>query len=682
MLGVGGYIKIFFLTTDIKETNTMKNKLSKIFKMTIRKKLSLSFAIMLILPTAIIGATSYFSSQNSLEKEMMRAASVNVDILDDIIDDTISPYLSDADFFAEEITSKDYKGLESPKIRTKLNQYIKLHKNVQLAYVGTKTGLMIKSPESIVPKGYIPSERPWYQEAMKQPGKTIITEPYVSATSGDMVITIAKSMNDHSGVIGIDISLENINSLAKKINIGAKGYAMILDKSKKFIAHPHEKGGKATTQSFYNNLYTKDAGQFTYYLDGASKNMVFNTNKLTGWKIAGTMYLSETSDAAKPIMLNTGIITLIAFIIGGLVIFLIIRSIIKPLHRLKNAANQVSEGDLSLKIDVQTSDEINDLAQSFNSMTTNLRELIQQIDESAIQLSASSEQLNASAEETTSATEHVAAAIEQISKGAENQTVGIENNATAMDEIALGIGKVADNTTHVTELTRSTTQLADEGGAFVNRTVEQMKEIYQSVEQSNVKITVLSDRSKEISTIIEMITGIADQTNLLALNAAIEAARAGESGKGFAVVADEIRKLAEQSRQSAQQISTIIMEIQKETDSSVQTMQDATQKVELGLSISNETIEKFNQILHGMKEIAPQMEDVAAISQQITAGVEEVTSVANELAAIAKENSSAADEIASTTEETVASMQEITSSSKALSKLAEDLQLLLKKFKL
>ncbi|QQZ10223.1 methyl-accepting chemotaxis protein [Heyndrickxia vini] len=660
----------------------MKNKLSKIFKMTIRKKLSLSFAIMLILPTAIIGATSYFSSQNSLEKEMMRAASVNVDILDDIIDDTISPYLSDADFFAEEITSKDYKGLESPKIRTKLNQYIKLHKNVQLAYVGTKTGLMIKSPESIVPKGYIPSERPWYQEAMKQPGKTIITEPYVSATSGDMVITIAKSMNDHSGVIGIDISLENINSLAKKINIGAKGYAMILDKSKKFIAHPHEKGGKAATQSFYNNLYTKDAGQFTYHLDGASKNMVFNTNKLTGWKIAGTMYLSETSDAAKPIMLNTGIITLIAFIIGGLVIFLIIRSIIKPLHKLKNAANQVSEGDLSLKIDVQTSDEINDLAQSFNSMTTNLRELIQQIDESAIQLSASSEQLNASAEETTSATEHVAAAIEQISKGAENQTVGIENNATAMDEIALGIGKVADNTTHVTELTRSTTQLADEGGAFVNRTVEQMKEIYQSVEQSNVKITVLSDRSKEISTIIEMITGIADQTNLLALNAAIEAARAGESGKGFAVVADEIRKLAEQSRQSAQQISTIIMEIQKETDSSVQTMQDATQKVELGLSISNETIEKFNQILHGMKEIAPQMEDVAAISQQITAGVEEVTSVANELAAIAKENSSAADEIASTTEETVASMQEITSSSKALSKLAEDLQLLLKKFKL
>ncbi|PTY80480.1 chemotaxis protein [Heyndrickxia sporothermodurans] len=660
----------------------MKIKLNKFFKMTIRKKLSVSFVIMLIVPTVIIGASSYFSSKNSLEKEMMRAASENVDTLNNIIDDTISPYLSDADFFAETITSKDYKGLESPKIRTKLDQYIKLHKYVQLAYIGTETGLMIKSPKSNVPKGYVPSQRPWYQEAMKQPGKTIITEPYISSTSGDMVITIAKTLNDHSGVIGIDISLENINSIAKKINIGAKGYTMILDKSEKFIAHPHEKGGKAATQSFYNKLYKKDAGQFTYHLDGAAKQMVFNTNKLTGWKIAGTMYLSETTDAARPIMLNTGLINLIAFIIGGIAIFLIIRSIITPLHKLKNAANQVSEGDLSLNIDVQTSDEINDLAQSFNSMTRNLRELIQQIDESAFQLSASSEQLNASAEETTSATEHVAAAIEQISKGAENQTVGIENNANAMDEIALGIGRVADNTTQVTELTRSTTKLADEGGAFVNRTVEQMKEIYQSVEQSNVKITALSDRSKEISTIIEMITGIADQTNLLALNAAIEAERAGESGKGFAVVADEIRKLAEQSRQSAQQISTLITEIQKETDSSVQTMHDATQKVELGLSISKETIAKFNQILHGMKEIAPQMEDVAAISQQITAGVEEVTSIANELASIAKENSSAADEIASTTEETVASMQEITSSSKALSKLAEDLQLLLKKFKL
>ncbi|KYD09127.1 hypothetical protein B4102_2654 [Heyndrickxia sporothermodurans] len=311
---------------------------------------------------------------------------------------------------------------------------------MQLAYIGTETGLMIKSPKSNVPKGYVPSQRPWYQEAMKQPGKTIITEPYISSTSGDMVITIAKTLNDHSGVIGIDISLENINSIAKKINIGAKGYTMILDKSEKFIAHPHEKGGKAATQSFYNKLYKKDAGQFTYHLDGAAKQMVFNTNKLTGWKIAGTMYLSETTDAARPIMLNTGLINLIAFIIGGIAIFLIIRSIITPLHKLKNAANQVSEGDLSLNIDVQTSDEINDLAQSFNSMTRNLRELIQQIDESAFQLSASSEQLNASAEETTSATEHVAAATADEIASTTEETVAsmqeITSSSKALSKLA------------------------------------------------------------------------------------------------------------------------------------------------------------------------------------------------------------------------------------------------------
>jgi len=251
-----------------------------------------------------------------------------------------------------------------------------------------------------------------------------------------------------------------------------------------------------------------------------------------------------------------------------------------------------------------------------------------------------------------------------------------------MDEISKGIQRVAENTTQVTELTRNTTQVAEEGGVFVKRTVEQMKDIYNTVGETNKKMEILSSRSIQIGTIIELITGIADQTNLLALNAAIEAARAGEHGKGFAVVADEIRKLAEQSRHSAQEIADLVIEIQKETVVSVESMEEATNKVEEGLSVSNETIQKFEDILNGMEKIAPQMEDVAAISQQITASVQEITSIMNELATIAQENSASAEEMAATTEENVASMGDISHAANALSNMAEDLQTLLKKFKL
>jgi len=417
-------------------------------------------------------------------------------------------------------------------------------------------------------------------------------------------------------------------------------------------------------------------------MKGKSKKMIFATNKLTGWKIAGTMDTSETTDAALPILISTGIDIIITFIIGGIIIFFVIRSITNPLLRVKKAAVEISEGNLAQNINIQSRDEIQDLGNAFNEMTKNLRHLIQQIDDSSIQLSASAEELSASSEETKIAAEQVAATIEEVAKGAEHQSSGIDGNARAMDEISKGIQRVAENTTRVTDLTRNTTHMAEEGGVFVKRSVEQMQDIYNTVEVTNQKMAILSNRSKEIGTIIELITGIADQTNLLALNAAIEAARAGEHGKGFAVVADEVRKLAEQSRQSAQQIADLVIEIQKETVISVQSMEEATDKVEEGLSISNETIQKFEDILQGMEEITPQMEDVAAITQQITASVQEITSVMNELATIAQENSASAEEMAATTEENVASMGDISHAANSLSNMAENLQTLLKKFKL
>ena len=194
-------------------------------------------------------------------------------------------------------------------------------------------------------------------------------------------------------------------------------------------------------------------------------------------------------------------------------------------------------------------------------------------------------------------------------------------------------------------------------------------------------IQSLHKRSKEVSSILDVITGIANQTNLLALNAAIEAARAGEHGKGFAVVADEVRKLAEQSQQSAKEILTIIQGIEHDTESSVHIMSRVTDDVQAGVKVSNEAIEKFNQILQSTKEITPQMEEVSAIAQQISAAVQEVSATANELAIIAQANAATSEEVAAATEEQLASMEEISSSARALSAMAEELREILSHFK-
>ncbi|WP_442853579.1 methyl-accepting chemotaxis protein [Bacillus sp. FJAT-27231] len=314
-------------------------------------------------------------------------------------------------------------------------------------------------------------------------------------------------------------------------------------------------------------------------------------------------------------------------------------------------------------------------------MQENIKRLVQKIEYNAEQVAAASQELTASAEQTSAATEQVAVSVQEVAGGAEKQTAGIDQTARSLNEAAQGTTQIADRSAKVSDLAQHTTTQAEEGGEALGNTVKQMHSIHQSVAESNTMIQSLYERSKEVSSILDAITGIAEQTNLLALNAAIEAARAGEHGKGFAVVADEVRKLAEQSQQSVKEIFDIVQGIQKDTENSVQVMSRVTNDVQTGVDISNEAIEKFKRILQSTREITPQMEEVSATAQQMAAAVQEVTEVTTELAIIAKGNAATSEEVAASTEEQLASMEEISASAQALSSMAEELKELISVFK-
>jgi methyl-accepting chemotaxis protein len=489
-------------------------------------------------------------------------------------------------------------------------------------------------------------------------------------------------MADGTGVIALNLDISRINKAVSKVKIGEKGYPFLLDVDSKYIVHPTEKAGTKATDSLFDQLYAKSSGSFEYTFNGDEKKMVFTTNKTTNWKIAGTMYASEVSEAARPIFYKTLFIIIACLIIGSLTIYVVLQSIIKPLKQLKNQALRVSEGDLTTAITVNSKDEIGELGYAFSQMQNNLRTLIQNVETSAEQVAASSEELTASSQQTSAATEQVSVAIQEVASSAEKQTAVIDQNAASLDEIVQGVYTIAQRTETVSQLSNYTTSEAVEGGKAVRETVEQMESISQSVELSNTTIRTLFQRSKEVGTILEVISGIAAQTNLLALNAAIEAARAGEHGKGFSVVAAEVRKLAEQSQVSASQISELIQAIQQDIQESVHTMEQVTNKVDEGLTISQTAIQKFEQILSSMNETAPQVEEVAAIAQQISAAVEEVARTAGEMVILAKGNAATSEEVAASTEEQLASMEEIAVSAQSLSQMAEQLTALISKFNL
>ena len=391
----------------------------------------------------------------------------------------------------------------------------------------------------------------------------------------------------------------------------------------------------------------------------------------------------ETTAEVKSIINAVLTLGLIAILIGVIIAVYMGRIISKPVISIAESAEKIASGDLTIEdIKVKNRDEIGDLANSFNQMSHNLREMIHQVGSNAEQVAASAEELTASAEQTSQATEHIAESMQEVAVGVDNQVKSVEETSQTINEMSIGIQQVANNTQSVSSSAIDASEKASEGGQAIQSAVQQMNSINQTFNDLSEVIKGLGVRSKEIGQIIEVITDIAAQTNLLALNAAIEAARAGEHGRGFAVVADEVRKLAEQSAQSAQQISQLISTIQGETNKAVQSMDIATKEVLSGIGVVNTAGSSFEQIEGSINEVTTQIQEISSSVQQMSAGSEQLVQSMKFINQISESAASGTQGVAAATEEQLASMEEISSSANALSTMAEELQMLIGKFRI
>lgn len=537
-------------------------------------------------------------------------------------------------------------------------------------------------------------ERDYIQKALQ--GTAAVSNPVISRGTGKMVTVVAAPVKVGGQVVGAVFGAINMDTVTQKalaVKVGKTGYAYVLQADGMAIIHPNKdiamKVNAVSDPKLPEVLRTVNAkmvkggsGFDSYTYEGAEKMVAYAPVPGMQWYFGVNVPAVEMTESVSALTWISLVTIVVVLILASLIIAWFARRIAKPIQTLELAANKIAGGDLSqAQLNISSNDEIGRLARSFEQMAQNVRGLIKQIHSDAEHLAASSEELTASADQSSQATNQVAISIQEVASGAAEQMDAANETVSIVTEMSAGIQQIAANASSVAGQTEAAADKAIKGGTAVDKAVNQMSQIEQTVNTSAAVVAKLGERSKEIGQIVDAISGIAGQTNLLALNAAIEAARAGEQGRGFAVVAEEVRKLAEQSEEAAKKIAGLIGEIQVDTDKAVQAMQTGTQEVKTGAEVVNAAGVSFREIADLVTEVSDQVQQISKAIQEMAQGSQKIVESVHRIDGLSKKSAGEAQSVSAATEEQLASMEEIATSSRALATLAQELQTAVAKFR-
>lgn len=406
-----------------------------------------------------------------------------------------------------------------------------------------------------------------------------------------------------------------------------------------------------------------------------------SSNKVIGILFLGVEKKVITSEI-NSLVLTIVVLSLIFVILSFILSTFFINPIVKNVKKILGSLRKISEGDLTETCVVSSTDEIRDISDELNNMRINIAELVSNIKVSSIDLKKNSDSLASVSHEMSTSSEEVSRAIQDVAIGSGSQAEDLIEVSGILNHFSEEIEAIAKSIKDIDASSKSISSMTDISSNDMKQLIESIENMSTTFNNFMEKLIHLGQNIGKITDITSLINSVAEQTNLLALNAAIEAARAGEAGRGFSVVAEEIRKLAEQAKNSSQDINTLITNISADNDVIIQSSEGMNAEIKKQMGIIDSTIKSFKDIIVSLDQVAPKIDAVNSGAVTINAEKETIIGRIEALSSVSEEVSASSEEISASSEEMSASAQEVSAMAQTLNSMTGNMMAQVNKFKL